>query len=189
MKRAFIINAFLLGIGLAMDAFTVSIANGLEDPKMKNSRMILIAGTFGLFQTAMPLLGWIFVHYLREKFILFEKAVPYIALLLLLYIGGKMIYAYFKHEETEENLGMEDILIQGIATSIDALSVGFTISSLSFSMALYEAMVIGVVTFVICLFGVAIGKAGGSRFSKKAPLFGSIILIAVGIEIFITGVM
>ena len=189
MKRAFIINAFLLGIGLAMDAFSVSVANGLEDPKMKNRRMIFIALVFGLFQMAMPLIGWFFVHKLAEQFALFEKSVPYIALVLLLYIGGKMIYESFQHKESEEAIGIGDILIQGIATSIDALSVGFTIAHLSFANALYEAAIIGIVTFIICIFGVIIGKAGGSKLSDKAGIIGGIVLILVGIRIFVSGVM
>lgn len=189
MKRAFIINAFLLGIGLAMDAFSVSVANGLDDPKMKNRRMIFMVLTFGIFQTAMPLIGWFFVHKLAETFAVFEKCVPYIALVLLLYIGGKMIYESFHENEGEEALSVGDILIQGVATSIDALSVGFTIAHYSFDYALYEAVIIGVVTTIICIIGVSIGKAGGSRLSDKAGIIGGIILIGVGIKIFVSGVL
>ncbi len=189
MRRSFIINAFLLGIGLAMDAFSVSVANGLEDTKMKSRKMIFIAAVFGLFQMAMPLIGWFFVRKLAETFVLFEKFVPYIALILLLYIGSKMIYESISSKDSEDIAGVGDILVQGIATSIDALSIGFTIAGLSFGHALYEAAIIGIVTFIICLFGVGIGKAGGSRLSDKAGIIGGIILILVGIRIFIAGVL
>ena len=189
MTGNFIINALLLGVGLAMDDFSVSVANGLEDPKMKKGRMIFIALTFGVFQTVMPLLGWFFIHKLAQAFALFEKFVPYIALTLLLYIGSKMIYETLAGKNSEETLGVGGILVQGIATSIDALSVGLTIAVYSFEYALSEALIIGIVTTLICIGGVVIGKAGGSRLSDKAGIIGGIVLILVGIRIFIAGVL
>ena len=189
MRRTFIINAFLLGIGLAMDAFSISIANGLNKPKMKNTRAFLMAFVFGLFQMIMPLIGWLIIHYLANSFVFIEKIVPYLALILLGYIGIKMIYDAIKNKEENPDIETGELLIQAVATSIDALSVGLTIANLDFLDALYEASIIGVVTFIICLMGVYVGKAGGNKFANKAPIFGGIILIVVGIKIFITGVL
>ena len=88
----FVVNSILLGVGLAMDAFSVSMANGLNEPNMKKRKMLGIAGTFGVFQALMPMVGWICVHMIVEYFSAFEKFIPWIALILLGYIGGHMIY-------------------------------------------------------------------------------------------------
>lgn len=188
----FFFNSALLGVGLAMDAFSVSLANGLNDPKMRKSRMGLIAFTFAFFQAAMPLIGWICVHTVVEYFKSFEKFVPWIALVLLCYIGGSMIIDGIKNkDEANENvkkLTFITLMVQGVATSIDALSVGFTIASYNFLMALVSAVIIAFVTFVICVIGIAIGKKFGTKLSNKATIFGGIILILIGIEIFVTGI-
>lgn len=189
MNLLFFINAALLGVGLAMDAFSVSLANGLNEPKMKSAKITLISLIFGMFQFAMPLIGWFFVHNLIEKFKAFEKFIPYIALILLLYIGIKMLIEGIKNNEEEKPaISFIDLIIQGIATSIDALSVGFTIASLSLAYAFIESLVIGVVTFIICVCGIIIGKKAGNKLSNKATIFGGIILIIIGIEIFLKGV-
>ena len=185
----FYLNAVLFGIGLAMDAFTVSMANGLNEPRMRRRRMYLIAGTFAGFQIAMPLIGWICVHTIAQKFEYFNKATPWIALILLLIIGGKMLAEGIKNKETEEAalLGIGELIVQGIATSIDALSVGFTISEYAFPEALTEALIIGVVTFGICMAGIFIGRKAGMLLAGKAKIAGGIILIAIGVKIFISG--
>lgn len=187
----FIFNSILLGVGLAMDAFSVSLANGLSEPKMKKRRMSLIAGTFGFFQALMPMVGWLCVHTILKYFKTFQSFIPWIALLLLLYIGGKMLLDGVHHKNSEEQiskLSVITLLIQGVATSIDALSVGFTISEYDWLMALVCAIIIATVTFVICIAGLIIGKKFGTRLSNKAEIFGGIILIAIGIEIFVTGI-
>ena len=189
----FFINSVLLGVGLAMDAFSVSIANALSESQMKKSRMCFIAGVYAFFQFAMPVIGWICVHTIIEYFEKFDDFIPWIALALLLYIGGKMIWEAF-HEEGDGNsddktkLTFAVLLIQGIATSIDALSVGFTIADYGFLMALCAGLIIAAVTFVICMTGLIIGKKAGSKLGKKATIFGGIILIGIGIEIFVKGV-
>ena len=188
MTALFFVNAVLFGIGLAMDAFSVSMANGLNEPNMSKNRMCLIAGTFCFFQIAMPLVGWLCVHTVAEKFKAFQKFIPWIALILLLYIGIKMIIERNKGGE-EAAVGAKDLLIQGVATSIDALSVGFTISELSFPMALTEALIIGAVTFVICIAGLIIGRKFGMKLAGKASILGGVILIAIGLEIFLTGIL
>ena len=189
----FFVNSVLLGVGLAMDAFSVSLANGLNEAQMKKSRMCFIAGVYAFFQFAMPMIGWICVHTIVEYFNKFETFIPWIALALLLYIGGKMLWEAF-HEEKEDDdegrasLTFSVLLIQGIATSIDALSVGFTIADYGFLMAFVASLIIALVTFAICMTGLFIGKRAGSHLGKKANILGGIILIGIGIEIFVKGV-
>lgn len=188
----FLINSILLGVGLAMDAFSVSLANGLNEPKMNRRRMSLVAGVFALFQAAMPMIGWLCVHTIMQYFRLFEKLIPWIALVLLAYIGGKMLIEGIKgdeEDESSEKLSAGALVIQGIATSIDALSVGFTIADYNFNMALLCALIIAIVTFFICLVGLALGKKFGTKFASKASILGGVILIGIGLEIFITGII
>ena len=190
----FFLNSILLGIGLAMDAFSVSVANGLNENNMSLARMNLMAGTFSLFQFAMPMIGWFCVHKIVELFTSFEKLVPWIALALLVYIGGEMLIKGIKQqgdfiEEEKKNLSSGKLVVQGIATSIDALSVGFTIEEYPASMALVAALIIGVITYFICLGGIVIGKKFGTKFSSEASILGGVILIAIGIEIFIRGIL
>lgn len=187
----FVFNSILLGIGLAMDAFSVSLANGLNEPMMKRKKICTIAGFFAVFQALMPMIGWICVHMLLRYFKAFEKFIPWIALLLLLYIGGKMLLEGIKNENEETQkteLGMGLLLMQAVATSIDALSVGFTIAGYNLVMAIVCAVIIAAVTFVISVAGLIIGKKFGTKSSRKATIFGGIILIFIGIEIFIKGV-
>lgn len=187
----FFFNSVLLGVGLSMDAFSVSLANGLNEPAMSRRKMSGIAGVFAFFQAAMPMAGWICVHTFIRYFTAFQKLIPWIALILLLFIGGKMFADGVKggSVETEKTrTGMTFLLLQGIATSIDALSVGFTIAEYGFVMALVSAIIIAVVTFVICMAGLVIGKKFGTKYSSKAAMFGGTILILIGIEIFVTGV-
>lgn len=190
---SFFINSILFGIGLAMDAFSVSMANGLREPGMKKGRICLIAGTFSGFQILMPLIGWVCVHAAASRFEAFQKYIPWIALLLLLYIGGKMLLEGIRkkgaeEEETAGAVGLGALAVQGVATSIDALSVGFTIAELSARAAIVEALIIGAVTFGLCTVGVLIGKKFGTVLANKASILGGVILIAIGLEIFIKGV-
>lgn len=190
--RLLILNSIFLGFGLALDAFSVSVADAMANPGMKKRRKFSIALTFAVFQTMMPLIGWICVKTIADKFTIFQKAVPYIALILLAYIGIKMINESRKGGE-EENEGVAaltfaTLMIQGIATSIDALSVGFAIADYSSLEALVSTLIIGITTFIICIFGLELGKKVGKAFSDKATLFGGCILIIIGLEIFIKGV-
>lgn len=187
----FFVNSALLGVGLAMDAFSVSLANGLNEPRMKKGRMCTIAGVFAGFQAMMPFIGWVCVHTILQYFQVFEKFIPWIALLLLCYIGGSMLKDGIQNNEEEvekTEVGFKALMMQGIATSIDALSVGFTIAEYGLLMAIVAVLIIGVLTFFICLFGLALGKKFGTVFANKATIFGGIILIVIGLEIFITGV-
>ena len=187
-----IVNSILLGAGLAMDAFSVSIANGLNEPKMKAGKSLSIAGTFAFFQAAMPLIGWLCVHTIIKYFKIFEKFIPWIALILLAFIGIKMIVEAVNNKDKEEAAGVLTVkllIIQGIATSIDALSTGFAIAEYGILEALLCAGIISAVTFAICMAGIFIGKKVGDRFSTKAQIFGGIILIGIGLEIFISGMI
>lgn len=193
----FLILSIGLGIGLAMDAFSVCIANGLKEPNMSYSRHAKMAAIYAFFQFAMPMLGWLCVHTIQQAFVSFQKFIPWIALILLLYIGIQMIIDGIrgkdnskeqKEEELAENetkISTKTLLIQGIATSIDALSVGFAIASYSAIRAFASSLVIAGVTFLICMLGVRLGKLFGNKLHKYANYLGGTILIAIGFEIFI----
>lgn len=185
----FFFNSVLLGVGLAMDAFSVSLANGLHEPNMSNKKALGIAGMFAFFQALMPMIGWVLIHTLVNQFTSLQKYIPWIALILLCYIGGKMLYDGIKGDEKEgeaKPLALSLLIAQGIATSIDALSVGFTISEYTLVPALICALIIAVVTLGICFLGVKIGNRVGEKFSSKASILGGAILIFIGLEIFIT---
>ena len=163
----------------------------------KKARVCAVAGVYAVFQFAMPLAGWFFVHSVAELFKAFQPFIPWIALVLLCFIGGKMVYEGLskktkgdKQEEEEKGkepkkLTLAVLLVQGLATSIDALSVGFTIAEYKISAALLSSLIIGVVTFAICVAGLVFGKKLGEKFSDKATVIGGLILIGIGIEILI----
>ena len=184
-------NSILLGIGLAMDAFSVSLANGLNEPCMKTRKMCGIALVFAIFQGMMPMIGWICVHTIVQYFRSFEALIPWIALFLLCFIGGKMLYEGIQNKDDKvvcRSISLSALLIQGIATSIDALSVGFTIADYDLASALISVLLIAAVTFIICFIGLAIGKKAGTKLAGKAGIFGGAILIFIGFEIFLTGI-
>ena len=202
MGITFFFTNIMLGVGLAMDAFSVSLANGLSDHDMKRRKMLLVAGTFAIFQALMPFIGWLCVHTLAEQFEAFQKFIPWIALALLSFIGGKMLYEGIccckgKGEEGEDcecdccaaRLTLTALLVQGIATSIDALSVGFTIAEYSIFEALIAVLLIAAVTLVICTAGILIGKKFGAGLEGKATILGGAILVVIGIYIFIKGMI
>lgn len=185
----FFFNSVLLGVGLAMDAFSVSLANGLNEPKMKTSRQCFIAGVFAFFQFIMPMAGFFCVHTVASFFGVFEKFIPWIALGLLGFIGGKMLIEGIrnKREDTPQTaVSIGALMLQGVATSIDALSVGFTISEHTPLGALLCCLIIAAVTFIICMGGIFLGKKFGTKLSGKASILGGCILIFIGIEIFVT---
>lgn len=223
MSFLFICNSILLGAALAMDAFSVSLANGLEDPGMRPGRVCGIAGVFAAFQIAMPLIGWVCIYTIAEYFDAFRAWIPWIALALLAFLGGKMLVEGIRDLQQDAVLkdapnatdaenetgataegetgvtaaagGKSDgkltvaaLLLQGVATSIDALSVGFTIADYTFPLALLSAAIIGAVTFLVCFLGVHIGKRFGTHFAGRATIVGGLILVGIGIEIFVKGV-
>lgn len=184
----------MLGVGLAMDAFSVSVVSGLKSPSISPREACKPAGIFAFFQAIMPLIGYFCVKLLADTFSVFNKIVPWISLALLSFIGGKMIFENLKKKSdesensSEAKAGFGQLIIQGVATSIDALSVGFTIANYGVLSAVITALIIAAVTFVICYVGVYVGKKFGTKFSDKAETVGGIILIAIGLEIFIKGV-
>ena len=180
-----------------MDAFSVSIVNGLSDPDMSRKRQCGIAGTYAFFQFAMPIIGWFCVHTIANSFKEFQKFIPWIALTLLLFLGGKMVVEgignklFEKEEEKEEKiakLGLDVLFVQGLATSIDALSVGFTISNYNIASALLSAIIIAITTCIICIVGLIFGRKLGEKIADNATIMGGVILIGIGVEIFITGI-
>jgi len=189
----FFLTSILFGVGLAMDAFSVSVTNGLHEPCMKRRRMMGIALVFAIYQALMPMIGWFCVHNLLEQFQWFSKFIPWIALILLSYIGGKMLYEGIRHKgescEDRPKAGFGALMLQGIATSIDALSVGLDTASYDVLHALICSLIIAIVTFFICLVGVLIGRKVGDKLSGKSSILGGVILIGIGLEIFITGLL
>lgn len=188
-----------LGVGLTMDACAVSMSNGLNEPQMKFGKATLIAAMFGLFQALMPMIGWVCVTLVAEQFKQFTVCIPYVALGLLAIIGGKMLYDGIKdkkkkqEEQTGRKLTFGVLIVQAIATSIDALSTGFSLAGDNMAgnlwwKALISVGIIAVITFGFSLGSVYIGKKFGTKLGYKAQILGGCILIAIGLEIFITGV-
>lgn len=190
-----ILEVLLTGVGLSMDAAAVSMTNGLNEPKMRIWKVLLIALFFGIFQGVMPLIGYFAGTLFAEAV---ASVAPYVALVLLGFIGGRMIYEALKKKQEEEepadkNLSVSALTVQAIATSIDALAVGISLLALSESGALKinifaACALIAACTFVISLAAVFIGKKFGAVLADKAELIGGIILVAIGLKIFIEGV-
>ena len=188
----FFLESILLGAGLAMDAFSVSLANGLNEPCMKTRKMCGVAGAFGIFQGLMPMIGWVCIHTIVEYFNWFEKLIPWIALVLLCFIGGKMLIEGIQNKDEGvvcKKITFGALMVQGVATSIDALSVGFTIAEYEWHAALTSSAIITLITFLFCMIGIFIGKQAGTKLAGKAGIIGGVILIVIGIEIFITGLL
>jgi len=200
-----LLTATGLGAGLAMDAFSMSLADGLHEPTMRKRRICLLAGVFALFQFAMPMIGWFCIHTAATYFDAIQPFIPYVAFGLLLFIGGKMLWEGLRpckceEKETPEGetvtvcecpvkrLGFGALLLQGVATSIDALSVGFTIADYGVLEALVACLVIGMLTFGICAVGVVIGKKFGTKLEQKASVFGGAILLLIGVKILLEGI-
>ncbi len=187
----FYLNSVAFGVGLAMDAFSVSMANGLRQPEMGRRKVMTIAGVFAAFQTVMPLLGWLAVHTAASLLDFADRIIPWISLFLLLFIGGRMVIEALGKggDDAGDGVGVGALAAQGVATSIDALSVGFTISELGAADAITESLIIGLVTFFICALGVWIGKRFGTKLRSGATLLGGVILMAIGVEIFVGGMI
>lgn len=181
-----LLEIFLIGIGLSMDAFAVAICKGLAMPdKVDRKGALLIALYFGVFQAVMPALGWLlgsqFARYVTQM-------APWIAFVLLAWIGGSMIRESLSKEEKEEAemgaVSHKELLVLAVATSIDALAVGVTFSMLKLAVSIGAAVaLIGCTTFVISLGGVYVGNVFGARYKGKAEFVGGAILILIGVKI------
>ena len=180
-----IVQALLLGIGLAMDAFSVSVSDGILLGKVKFSNALKIAFFFGGFQFLMPVLGYLAGSTFSG---IIESFDHWVAFTLLALIGGKMIYEAISEKEEEDNIGnplaVKTLTILAVATSIDALAVGVTFATISAPVILSSA-IIGVVTFAICMAGVYLGGCCGNVFGNKAEIAGGVILILIGAKILI----
>lgn len=180
-----ILDLVLIGVGLAMDAFAVSVCKGLAMKKVNYAHAFIIALFFGAFQALMPLIGWALGSQF-EQFI--TSFAHWIAFALLAFIGGKMLWDAF-HEDEEEveavdnpKLDYKELVMLAIATSIDALAVGISFAFLQVDI-IPAITIIGVVTFVISFGGVVIGNQFGSRYEKPATIVGGVVLICIGIKI------
>lgn len=165
-----------------MDAFAVSLCRGLCMRKINYKHALIIAGLFGGFQAAMPLLGWLLGSQFEKYIVDIDH---WIAFGLLLIIGGKMIWDVFEKEENSKesgDLNIKELLIMAVATSIDALAVGITFAFLGASIWV-SISIIGAITFVLCFAGVIIGNKFGAKFKKKAQLAGGLVLILIGLKI------
>lgn len=183
---SFLITSILLGVGLSMDAFSVSVANGLNEPRMRTSKMLLISGTFATFQGIMPLVGWFAITATIGTFDVLNGLVPWIAMIVLVVIGCRMIANSFLYKPWEiPTLGAAALIIQAFATSIDALSIGFTITEYDIVGALICSGIIAAITWTICTIGLIAGKKLKSKFTERANAFGGIILILIGLKILI----
>ena len=177
------VELILIAVGLSMDAFAVALCKGLSLQKVRMRDVVLIAAFFGGFQAFMPFIGWL----LGSRFEKYIQAFDHwVAFLLLLFIGGKMIVeAFQKTEEQQRPLSKVDIrelFVLAIATSIDALAVGITFAFLSMPVA-PSVLAIGVITFVLSLIGVWVGHVFGMKYKRRAELFGGIVLVFIGAKI------
>ena len=182
----YLVEFLLLGVGLAMDAFAVSICKGLAMRKVNKKQAVIIALFFGGFQAIMPVIGWLLCKGFQTYIEAFDH---WIACALLAFIGVKMIIETLREkeddvviEEMDPPLDMKEMLMLAIATSIDALAVGISLAALDRPIV-ESAAIIGVVTFVISIIGVYIGKFFGNRYKKRAELTGGIILVLIGVKI------
>lgn len=176
-----LVELFLIGVGLSMDAFAVSICKGLSMEKMRWRQGTVVALFFGGFQALMPLTGWLLGKQFERYIVSIDH---WIAFVLLGYIGGKMIWDAF-HDEGDScpaSFDLKELLILAVATSIDALAVGITFAFLQVSI-LPAIALIGTTTFCISLGGVWIGHQFGSRYKNRATLIGGIILCLIGLKI------
>ena len=185
-----ILEMVLIGVGLAMDAFAVSVCKGLCMRQINYKHALITAVFFGGFQALMPFIGWL----LGKQFEKYITAVDHwIAFILLLFIGGKMVIEVIKERDSNENVceikfSYKQLTAEAVATSIDALAVGITFAFLNTGIAL-PMTIIGVVTFVIAFGGVVIGNRFGAKFKSKAELAGGIILILIGVKILVEHLM
>ena len=179
------IEIFLIGVGLAMDAFAVSICKGLGMKTLNKKQAIVIAAYFGGFQALMPLIGWILGIRFQEYIVAVDH---WIAFILLVIIGGKMIFEALKNEGCEvveiKNgpLNHKELVVFAVATSIDALAIGITFALLD-TPIVPAIIIIGITTFVICVLGVVVGNVFGCKYKSKAELAGGLILVLMGTKI------
>lgn len=178
------VELLLIGVGLSMDAFAVSVCEGLGMSRLSIRQATVISLFFGGFQALMPLIGWVLGSQLAD---LITPIDHWIAFALLAFVGGKMLWDAF-HEDDEQGeeaqdakLDLKELIMLAIATSIDALAVGITFAFLQVAIVPSVA-IIGVVTFMLSFVGVAVGHFFGARFEKPATIAGGVVLILIGVK-------
>lgn len=204
-----IFELILVAVALSMDAFAVGMTNGMTDSKMKIGKVLLIAAFYGGFQFIMPIIGYFASGVFSS---LIEKVAPWVSFVLLVFIGGKMVYDGIKEvlqrrKEREENthaqektetvgkpLDMKTLAAQALATSIDALAVGVSFLALATDGTLclnvwWDSLIIGGITFSLSVLAVYLGKAIGNKLAEKAEIAGGAVLIIIGIKILIEGLL
>ena len=192
-----IFSSVLLGIGLAMDAFSVSLANGLNEPKMRLKKVFSIAAIFAVFQALMPLIGWVAISGFLELFNKFKPFIPWISFILLCFIGGKMLYDSLRknseEDEKSKKLTIGALFVQAIATSIDALTAGINLAKdynfEQYPYVILSVSIIALLTFAICFCGVKLGQKMGTKLSNKAGILGGAVLIFLGLKIFVVDIL
>lgn len=189
---SFFLNSVLFGVGLAVDAFLISLSNGLNAPETKRRKMLAMAVVFALFQLIAPMVGWICINTIAKKFELFEECLSWLSLAVLSYIGVKMIVDGACRKKTVEEkpkVGLFALLLQAGITSIDALSVGFAIADYEWRTALAGSAIIALITFLSFIGGFCIGKKFGIKLANKASVLGGIIFIFIGVEVFVNSLI
>ena len=180
-----LLQIFLIGVGLSMDAFAVSVGKGLGMRKIDYKASFALAISFGLFQTFMPVIGWLLASAFAQAIQAFDH---WIAFGLLALVGGKMLFDAIRGEEEEADSGsvlsFGELMVLSVATSIDALAIGITFAALGVS-PFPGVVLIGVTTFAFSLAGVVIGNRFGSAYERPAEFAGGIILIAIGIKVLV----
>ena len=186
----FILNSVLLGIGLSADAFSLSVVNGSRMPEMKTGTCLLVSGVFAVFQGFMPMLGRYIAAELISCFAVIQVAVPYISQILLIFLGLKIISEGRKSHlcRCPSSIVSSALLVQALATSVDALLAGITLTEFCFSLALLSALIIAFITFVLCFIGVHLGRLLGAKLQCRASLCGGVMLILIALENFIRAV-
>jgi len=188
-NATFFINSILFGLGLAVDAFLISLSNGLKAPGLRCGKICAVAGVFALFQLIAPMIGWVCVHTVAVRFETFTEIAAWIAFAVLLYIGLKMFVEGLTKNSGEENApkaGVAALFLQALITSVDALSVGFASTGYTWQMALVCSVIIAAVTFCAYFSGFLLGRRFGTKIGGKASVFGGIIFVLIGVEVLIS---
>ncbi len=188
---SFIISSILFGLGLAVDAFLISLAGGVNEPNAKRGKILASALVFALFQLAAPLIGRLCVRTVAERFLFFKECLSGIALAVLLFLGIKMLVEGLRQskskDEEKPKSGIGALLLRAAVSSVDALSMGFTIAEYSLWTAVAGAGIIAAITFIAYTAGFFIGRKFGTRLADKAMVIGGILFIVMALEVFIRG--
>ncbi len=181
---ALVIHALILGVTLAMDALSISVSKALATQKIKVSNGLKLSIVFGLFQAVMPFIGYLVGNSFYD---VLENYFGFISFAILVFIGGKMIYEHFKNQDEvhSEKITIKELIILGIATSIDALAAGFIFAGNSILEVLFSCLIIGIITFIICFIGYFFGCKLGSVIGEKGEVFGGVVLMILGIKFLI----